>query len=150
MLDKKAVLTREKTKIISLTKKVFSLEKMLIQFAWQKSYSFLIITSGNRELIHHIHCFGCIIYHQRKKKKLFNRFLFSDLYFECSSLNVSNISYSTNHLYIYYDILLQQHFYLHLLPFFTHYYHLPNINTTFLALIRQILQSQHQLFHLSI
>ena len=47
-------------------------------------------------------------------------------------LNVSNIFYSPKHLYIYYDLLLQQHFYLRLIHFYAHYYHLTNANT-FLA-----------------
>ena len=39
---------------------------------------------------------------------------------------------------ILYDLLLQQRFYLRPLLFYTHYYHLPKLNT-FLTLIRKIL-----------
>ena len=109
-----------------------------------------IINSNNQDLIHHIHCFGSIFYHQSKTKKncWFHKSLFYDLYFESCSSNVSNISYSTKHLYTHYDLLLQQHFCFCLRPFNAHYYHLPKTNAS-LALIWQILQLQHQLFYLS-
>ena len=95
------------------------------------------MNSGNQELIHHIHYFGCIFYHQSKTKKssLFRRFLFYNLYFESYSLNVSNISYSTKYLYIRYVLLLQQCFYSHLLLFYAHYYYVPNMNRS-LALVK--------------
>ena len=150
MLDKKSCPNiRLKIKKNCLTNKLFCLEKKLKQFAWQKSFSlivikitvfiivikitvFFIINTNNQELIHHIHCFRCIFYHQSKTKKscLFHRFLFYDLYFESYSSNVSNISYSTKHHYIRYDLLSQQHFYSHLLLFCVHYYHLPNMTTS--------------------
>ena len=41
------------------------------------------------------------------------------------------------HLYIHYDLLLQQHFCLRYLPFYAHYYHLPNMNTC-LSLIQPV------------
>ena len=51
MLDKKAVLTREKINTLCLTKKNFS-EELLRQL--------FLINSNNQELLHHIHCFGRI------------------------------------------------------------------------------------------
>ena len=113
---------------------------MLDKKAFLNSYEdncFFIINSNNQELIHHIHCFGCIFYHQSKKKKscCFHKFLFYDLYFESYSSNASNISYSTKHLYIHYDLLLLQYFCLHTMLFYAHCYHLPNMNTS-LVLIR--------------
>ena len=95
------------------------------------------MNSGNQELIHHIHYFGCTFYNQSKTKKscLFHRFLFHDLYFESYSLNVSNISYSTKYLYIRYVLLLQQYFYSHLLLFYAHYYYVPNMKRS-LALVK--------------
>ena len=100
-------------------------------------------------MIQHIHCFGCMFYHQSKIKKScwFHKTLCYDLYFESDPLNVSNISYLTKHLYIHYDLLSQRHFCLGPLPFYAHYFCQPNTITS-LALIRQILQSQHKLFHL--
>ena len=59
----------------------------------------MITNFVNQELIHHIQCFGCILYHQSKtKKSLFLKFLFNDLYFESFSSNVSNTFYSTKQL----------------------------------------------------
>ena len=74
-------------------------------------------------------------------------FLFYDLSFEFHSLNVLNIYCSTIHLYIHYDLLLQQHFYSQLLLFYVHYCRLPKLNTS-LASSHQILQSQRLWFHL--
>ena len=107
-----------------------------------KDNCLFIITSNNQELIHHIHCFGCIFYHQSKTKKScwYYKFLSYNLSFESYSLNVSIISYSRKHLYVRYDLFLLQHFCLCPLPFYSHYYHLPNTGTS-LVLIRQILQS---------
>ena len=104
-----------------------------------------IINSNNQELIYHIHYFD-----QSKTKKycLFHRFLCYDLYFESYSSNDSNIFYSTKLLRIRCYLLSQQHFYSHLLVFYAHYYYLLNTNKS-LALIQQILKSQHRLFHLS-
>ena len=45
-------------------------------------------------------------------------FIYSESYL---SNDVSNISYSTKHLYIRYDLLLRQHFYSHLLLFYVDY-----------------------------
>ena len=72
-----------------------------------------MINSSNQELIHYIYCFGCTFCHQCKTMKFcwFPMLLFYDLYIEFYWSNVSNISYSTKHLYIHYDLLLQQHFY---------------------------------------
>ena len=56
MLDKKAVLTREKFKTICLTKKSF-----------QIAISF--IYSDNQELIHHINCFQYMFCHRNKTIK---------------------------------------------------------------------------------
>ena len=81
---------------------------------------FLIINSNNQELIHHIHCLRYKFYHQSNTKKFcwFYKFVFYYLYFflfiECHSFN---ISYSTKHLCISYDLLLQEHFHSHLLTF---------------------------------
>ena len=99
---------------------------------------FFIINSNNQELIHHIHCFGCIFYHQSKTKKscCFHKFLFYDLYFESYSLDASNISDSTKHLYICYGLLLQQHFclrpllFLYLLSSSTKYEYIFGFNPT--------------------
>ena len=77
----------------------------------------------------------------------FHMFLFYDLSFEFHSLNALNIYCSTIHLYIHYDLLLQQHFYSHLLLFYVHYCRLPKMNTS-LASSQQILQSQRLWFHL--
>ena len=77
----------------------------------------------------------------------FHMFLFYDLSFEFHSLNVLNIYCSTIHLYIRYDLLLQQHFYSHLSRFYIHYSRLPKMNTS-LASSQQILQSQRLWFHL--
>ena len=72
-----------------------------------------MINSSNQELIHYIYCFGCTFCNQCKTMKFcwFHMLLFYDLYIEFYSSNVSNISYSTKHLYIHYDLLSQQHFY---------------------------------------
>ena len=48
------------------------------------------------------------------------------------------VYYSTIYLYIHYDLLLRQHFYLRILLFYVHYCRLPRINTS-LATIQQIL-----------
>ena len=115
--------------MISSTKK--PLLKVIKTTVFFNSYSdkrFFITNSGKQELIHHIHCCGCIFYHQIKTNKLclFHRFLFYDLHLETYLMNVSNISYLTRDLFIPYDFLLQQYFYSHLLHFYAHYYHLPN------------------------
>ena len=83
-----------------------------------------MINFDNQELIHHIHCVGYILCHQSKTMKFcwFDKFLFYSLYFKLYSLNVSNIYYSTMHLYICYNLLLQQHFYSRLLLFYVHYW----------------------------
>ena len=106
-----------------------------------------IINSNNQELIHHIDFFECIFYHQSKTKRScwFHKFLFYHLYFEFYSLNVSKISYSTS---IFIFIIHLQHFCSQPLPFYGQYYHLLNTNK-FLALIQKVIQSEHQLFHLS-
>ena len=71
-----------------------------------------IINSHNQGLIYHIHCLGYIFYHQSYKN--FVDFIVSyamifalDFYFGYFSLNVSNFYYSTKHLCIHYDLLLQ-------------------------------------------
>ena len=106
-----------------------------------------------QDLIHHIHCFGCIFYHQSKAKKFcwFPKFLFHDLYFESYSSNASNIFFQQN-IFIFGMTYCCNIFFIPTLCFFVltviFYYHLPNMNT-FLVLIQQILQSQQQLFNLS-
>ena len=89
----------------------------------------------------HIHCLGYIFYHYTMLQKFcwFRRFLFYDFYFGFYSLNASNIYYSTKHLCIHYDLLLQQHSYLNPLLFYAHYCHLLKTNTS-LALIQHILR----------
>ena len=61
ILDKKAVLIRLKIKLICLREKAFSNS--------YKDSCLFIINSNNQELIHHIHCFGCIFYHQSNTEK---------------------------------------------------------------------------------
>ena len=80
---------------------------------------YFIININNQELIHHIHCFEYVFSHQSKTIQFFwfHKFLFYDLNFEFNSSNASNIFHSTKHLYIQYDLLSQQHFYLHHLLF---------------------------------
>ena len=109
---------------------------------------FFTVNSNNQELTHLILCFGYTYYHQSKANKSywFHEFIFHDIYFESYSSNVSNIFHSIKHLYISYD-LSQQHFYSQLLFLYPHDYHLLNM-ITYLALIQQILQLQHQVFHL--
>ena len=95
-------------------------------FCWViKITLFYIINSDNQRLIHHIHYFRCIFYHQSMIKKFcwIPRFLFYDLYFWFCLSNFSNFSYSRKHLCIHHD-LLQEHFYLHPLLFYVHHYHL--------------------------
>ena len=87
MLDKKSVLTRKIIKIISFTKKDFLIVIKL---------TFFLINSGNQELIHHIQCFGYMFCHPNDN--------------EFYSLSVSNIFYSTIHLYIRYDFTQSQYF----------------------------------------
>ena len=67
MLDKRTVPIKLKIKTISLTKKLL----------W-KDNCFFIINSDNKELIHHIHCFGSTFCHQNKTMKFcwFQKFLF--------------------------------------------------------------------------
>ena len=95
--------------------------------------------------VHPLFCITSISSRQSSKKSCWFHL---DLSFESYSLNVSNFSYSTKYLYIHYDLLLQQHFSLHPMPFYAHFYDLQNTNI-YLALIPQILQSQYQLFNLS-
>ena len=73
-----------------------------------------IINSYNQDPVHHIHCLGCIFYHQSMIKKFWFRwFLFYDFYSEFCSLNASKIYDSAKHPFIHYDVLLQQHFHSH-------------------------------------
>ena len=67
----------------------------------------------------HIYWFGYIFCHQSKTMKMFwfHIFLLCNLYFEFYWLSVVNIYHSTKYLYIHYNLLLQQHFYLRLLIF---------------------------------
>ena len=130
--NKKPALIKLKIKTICLTKKYF-----LISY-YDNCF---LISSAIQELIHHIYCFG-------KNLCWSHKFEFYDLYLEFYSLNVLNICYSTIHLYICYDLLLQQHFDSHLFLFYLNYCLLPKANIS-LATIRQILQLQHLLFHLS-
>ena len=62
----------------------------------------------NQELISHIHCSG-YIFCQNKKMKFYMS-LFDGLYLEFYLLSILYSYYSTKHLYIHYDVLLQQHF----------------------------------------
>ena len=98
MYDKRAVLIRLKIKTICLLKKLFWLQKKLKQICLTKKLFWL----------------------EKKLKQLAGSFY--DLYLPHSS-NVSNISYSTKHLYICYDLLMQKHLYSQLLPFYAHYCH---------------------------
>ena len=108
MLEKKAALAREKAKTICLTKRICWIVIKIWVFYLYFYYVFFIINYNKQELIYHIHCFEYIFYHQSMTKEScwFHKFLFYDLYFESYALNVSNISYSTKHLYIYYDLFL--------------------------------------------
>ena len=87
MPDKKVVLTGEKIKRNMLDEKAVLIRlKIQNNLFDKKAYlaGFFIINSNNQELIHHIHCFGCIFCHQSKTKKFwrFRKFLFYDVYFE--------------------------------------------------------------------
>ena len=101
-----------------------------------------MISSNIQELIRHFYCFEYIFFYQNKAIKFcwFRMFLFHDLYFKSYSLNVSDIYYSTIHLYIHYELLWQQHLFSRHLLFFAHYF-LLRMNTV-LALTQQVLQSQ--------
>ena len=145
MLEKKAALAREKVKTICLTKRICWIVMKIWFLLFVFLLCFFIINYNKQELIYHIHCFEYIFYHQSmtKESSWFHKFLFYDLYFESHALNVSNISYSTKHLYIYYDLFLFTPF-----VFYAHCYHLLNTNTS-LALIQQILQLEHQLIRVS-
>ena len=82
------------------------------------------------------HCFCYTFCHQKKVMKFcwFHVFLCYDLYFEFYSLNVSNIYYSTIHLYVRYELLLRQHFYSQLLLFYVHGCRLSSMNTIFASI----------------
>ena len=53
------------------------------------------------------------------------------LFYEFYPLNALNIYYSSKHLYIRYNLLLQQHFYSHLLLFYVYY--LPSTKSKYIV-----------------
>ena len=155
------ILIRLKIKTICSRKKLPWLERKVKQFAWQKGFAnsyedlvfiicifimfFFIINSNKQELIYHIHCFEYIFYHQSMTKNLV------DFISSCSmifTLNPMHWTSQTFHIQQNIFIFIMTYFCLHLLFFYAHCYHLPNTNTS-LALIQQILQSEHQLIRVS-
>ena len=99
-----------------MTKNCYNYKKNIYIFiVWKKAFlnSYeddcfkYMIHSDNQKLIHHIHCFGCNLYHQSMIKKFcwFQRLMYCDLCFGFYWLNASNISYLTKHICIHYDLL---------------------------------------------
>ena len=130
---KSVVLTRAKIKIIFL-----QLDKKAVLNSYQNN-CFPIINFNNQELMHHVHCLEYVFYLPSKTKEFFlsHKFLFYDLYFEFYSSNILKVFCLTKHFFIHCELQFQQHFYSHLLLFYTHYYQLPRMNTS-LASIQQI------------
>ena len=126
MLDKKAVLTREKIKKICLTKKLFRVVIKITVF---------IINSNNQEQVHHIHCFEYI--------NLVNFISSYTMTFVLSPIHqMSQTFLIQQNIFIFILTYCRNNIFVYLCLPYCHHYYLPNMRTS-LALIQQVLRSQH-------
>ena len=126
MLDKKAVLTREKIKKICLTKKLFRVVIKITVF---------IINSNNQEQVHHIHCFEYI--------NLVNFISSYTMTFVLSPIHqMSQTFLIQQNIFIFILTYCRNNIFVYLCLRYCHHYYLPNMRTS-LALIQQVLRSQH-------